>query len=499
MRELQTELHMGSKGRMPPPHLRQPLPGPGIVHPDAFGPGMRPPPGAFPPFDMLPPPEVMEQKLHAQHGEMQKLAAENQRLAATHGTLRQELAAAQHELQILHAQIGAVKSEREQQMRGLLDKIGKLQAELQAAEPIKSELQQARADAQSLVIARQELVSKAQKLNQDLQRAHMDVQQIPALMSELESLRQEYQHCRVTYDSERKLYGDHLESLKVMEKNYMTMAGEVEKLRAELTKTANIDRRTGVPYGSTGYKETEVSGHHPGGQNTYEDGYAQGRASVPGSGTTVAKAGDAPTPAAASAQSGPTPPRAGYDPPKGPAYEPPKATGYDAQRGANYETQQGHGYDLQRGPSYDARSGPNYDGQRGYSYDAQRTAGYDGTRAAAGYDPQGGFGGYDLQRGPGYDAQMQRGSAYDQARGGGYDSAARGGANPQGQVAPPNNAPYGYDARSFGYGGAVNPQGQVAAPPNNAPYGSATPPSRAVSGGYEAASLPPRGGNPLHR
>lgn len=31
----------------------------------------------------------------------------------------------------------------------------------------------------------------------------------------------------------------------------------------------------GVPYGSTGCKETEVSGHYPGGQNTYEDGYAQ--------------------------------------------------------------------------------------------------------------------------------------------------------------------------------------------------------------------------------
>ncbi|PPD89423.1 hypothetical protein GOBAR_DD13651 [Gossypium barbadense] len=49
--------------------------------------------------------------------------------------LIQELAAAQHELQILHAQIGAVTSEREQQMRSLTDKIVKMEAELQAAEP----------------------------------------------------------------------------------------------------------------------------------------------------------------------------------------------------------------------------------------------------------------------------------------------------------------------------------------------------------------------------
>ncbi|KAG4127445.1 hypothetical protein ERO13_D10G215733v2 [Gossypium hirsutum] len=84
----------------------------------------------------------MEQKLATQHVEMQRLGTENQRTAATNGTLRQELAAAQHELQILHAQIGAVTSEREQQMTSLTDKIAKMEAELQAAEPVKVELQQ---------------------------------------------------------------------------------------------------------------------------------------------------------------------------------------------------------------------------------------------------------------------------------------------------------------------------------------------------------------------
>ncbi|XP_042485304.1 protein FLX-like 2 isoform X2 [Macadamia integrifolia] len=265
---------MGSKGRAPPPHLRRPLPGPGIMHPDPFGLGIHPPPGAFPPFDMLPPPEIMEQKLAAQHVEMQTLAAENQRLAATHTTLRQELAAAQQELQRLQAQIGGMKTEKEQQMRGLMDKIAKMEVNLQTTEPVKLELQQARADAQSLIGLRQELISKVQQLSQDLQRSHGDVQQIPALMSELEGLKQEYQHCRATYDYEKKLYHDHLESLQVMEKNYVSMAREVEKLRAELSNTNNLERRTGVPYGtSTGYKENEAAEHHPVGQNAYEGGY----------------------------------------------------------------------------------------------------------------------------------------------------------------------------------------------------------------------------------
>ena len=50
-----------------------------------------------------------------------------------------------------------------------MDKIAKMEAELQSAEPVKLELQQ---------------------------RAHSDIQQIPALVSEIKSLRREYQHCR---------------------------------------------------------------------------------------------------------------------------------------------------------------------------------------------------------------------------------------------------------------------------------------------------------------
>lgn len=174
--------------------MRRPFPpGPAGLHPEAVGPAMHGLPG---PFDLLPPPQVMEQKLASQHVEMQRLATENQRLATTHGVLRQELAAAQHELQMLHAHVGSLKAEREQQMRGMLDKIAKMEAELKAAEPVKMEVQQARGEAQNLAVSREELFSKAQHLTQEIQRVHADVHQIPALINELECLRQEYQHCR---------------------------------------------------------------------------------------------------------------------------------------------------------------------------------------------------------------------------------------------------------------------------------------------------------------
>ncbi|XP_043701929.1 protein FLX-like 2 [Telopea speciosissima] len=404
---------MGSKGRAPPPHLRRPLPGPGIMHPDPFGMGIRPPPGAFSPFDMLPPPEIMEQKLAAQHVEMQTIATENQRLAATHTALRQELAAAQQELQRLQAQIGAMKTEKEQQMRGIMDKIAKMEVNLQGTEPVKLELQQARADAQSLIALRQELISKVQQLTQDLQMSHGDGQQIPALMSELEGLKQEYQHCRATYDYEKKLYHDHLESLQVMEKNYVSMAREVEKLRAELANTTNLERRTGVPYGATtGYKENEAAEHHPVGQNAYEDGYGvpQGRGPAAAAAAPAPYGGGPPGPTA----------RAGYDASRGPGYDAQRGTGYEAQRGTSYDAPRGPGYDAQRGPSYDAPRGPGYDAQRGPSYDAPRGSGYDAPPRGAG-GPQG-------QSTQGN--TVPYGSATPPARaggGGGYEASQRGG------------------------------------------------------------------------
>ncbi|XP_031399257.1 protein FLX-like 2 isoform X2 [Punica granatum] len=378
---------MESKGRLPPPHTRRPMPGPGLVRPEPFGPGMRRPPIPFLPVDMLPPPEIMEQKIAAQHVEMQRLATENQRLAATHGTLRQELAAAQHELQMLHAQIGAVKSEREQQMRNLREKIAKMEAELQSAEHVKLELKRAREEAQNLAAARQELISKVQQLNQDLQRAHTDVQQIPALMSEFENLRQEYHQCRITYDYEKKLYDDHLQQLQVMEKNYVTMTKEVEKLRAELSNSTNVDERA-VQLGPHGVASGNSGGEafvHAARRNAHEDNYGvpQGRGHLPSSAAATASAAGAanastgaPTYAGPGAQMGPTPTRPGYDTDRVPGYDPYRTgqgypqTGYNIQRVAGHDMQRGN-YDTYRGPTFATQGTLAYDPARGQMYDSQ--------------------------------------------------------------------------------------------------------------------------------
>ncbi|KAJ4909865.1 Protein FLX-like 2 [Raphanus sativus] len=298
---------MESNGRVPPPR-RPTLP----HHPNTFG-----------TFPTLPPPQLMEHKLASQHGEMQRLAIENQRLAATHGNLRQELAASQHELQMLHSQIGSMKSDGEQRMSGLADRVAKMESELRKSEALKMELQEARGEARSLVVAREELMSKVHHLTQEIQRSRSDVQQVPALMSELDGLRQEYQQCRATYDYEKKFYNDHIESLQAMEKNYMSMAMEVQKLQAQLMNTANSDRSAGVPY-NTAENDPSQSG-----VGYYGDAYqgyippppAVGTATAPNSVVGTAQypyqGGYFPSGPGYYFPRGPPPPPGSYNPPHG--------------------------------------------------------------------------------------------------------------------------------------------------------------------------------------
>jgi len=257
---------MAGRGRMPPPFARH-LPGPGMG-PEMYGPVMGPPAGHHP-LDMLPPPEVLEHKLATQNAEMQRLATENQRLAATHGALRQDLVMSQRELERLHAHISALQNDKDQQIRSFLDKIANMEADLRASESIKADLQQARSDAQNFQSARQDLTVQVQQLTQELQRAHAEVQQIPAMHTEIEALRQELQRGRAAFEYEKAASSEQAEQMQGMEKNLVSLAREVEKLRSELASTDKRGR--GAPYGGA-YSGPDAP-YPPVGQNVYGDGY----------------------------------------------------------------------------------------------------------------------------------------------------------------------------------------------------------------------------------
>lgn len=184
---------MAGRGRITPPMLpaRGPLVGGGLrPGPAGFGPGMHPG------LDGVPPQLFLEEKLSTQHAEMQRLLTENQRLAATHVALRQELAATQQEVHKIQQVLGGIQAEKDQQLRGLADRTAKMEVELRNLEPLKVELQRAQAEAQKLIGHRQELTGQVQQLTQEMHRLRNDAQQVPSLRMENDGFRQEIQRAR---------------------------------------------------------------------------------------------------------------------------------------------------------------------------------------------------------------------------------------------------------------------------------------------------------------
>ncbi|GJX01060.1 FLX-like protein 1 [Tanacetum coccineum] len=189
----------------------------------------------------IPPhPGIFEERLAVQHQDIQALLVDNQRLAATHVALKQELEAAQHELQQTDHFARNFLMEKDMQLRELYEKSAKMEHDLHGVEGMRAELMQVHADVKELTATRQKLTAQVQAMTQDLGRANADLQQVPALKSEIGGLRQELQHARAAIEHEKKGHAENYEHGQVMEKNLLTMARELEKLRAEM---ANAEKR----------------------------------------------------------------------------------------------------------------------------------------------------------------------------------------------------------------------------------------------------------------
>lgn len=192
-------------------------------------------PGSLPPH-----PVIIEERLAAQHQDIQGLLLDNQRLAATHVALKQELEAAQHELQRMAHVADSLHAERDIQMRELYEKSVRLEVDMRGVETMRAELLQVHSDVKELTAARQELTGQVQAMTQDLTRITADLQQVPALRAEIETVKQELHRARVAIEYEKKGYAENYEHGQVMEKKLVSMARELEKLRAEV---ANAEKR----------------------------------------------------------------------------------------------------------------------------------------------------------------------------------------------------------------------------------------------------------------
>lgn len=227
---------MASRGHLPPGYVGRSEQAPGMMRHGPFS-------TANWTLETLPP-ELLNNKLAAQEAEIERLAGDNHRLASTHAALRHDLVASQQDIQRLRAHIRSTQTEADIQIRVLLEKIAKMEAERSAGQSIEEDLQQAHIEAQGLLKTNQKLSVQIQQANQELEIARADIKRLPEMHTELESMKNEHQKLRTTFEYEKGWNMEKVEKLKVMEKNLIVMSRERENLRVQV---ANAERRARVP------------------------------------------------------------------------------------------------------------------------------------------------------------------------------------------------------------------------------------------------------------
>ncbi|KAI3754542.1 hypothetical protein L1987_54327 [Smallanthus sonchifolius] len=242
---------MSSRGHGPPSYGSRSTQAPGMMRHGSYPVGH----GTIEPQQT----ERGDSKLVAQSAELERLASDNQRLATTHVALRQELVATTQDIQKLKAHIGSIQTESDIQIRLLLDKIAKMEVDIQAGDNVKKELQRAHTEARALVVTRQDLIGQVEKASQELEKVRAEVEKLPEVIVELDGLRQELQKIRSVFEHEKGLNTEKAAQLELMDKDLVGMAREVERLQAEVL---NAEKRANAPNMYNGpYMNQEL--YHP--------------------------------------------------------------------------------------------------------------------------------------------------------------------------------------------------------------------------------------------
>ncbi|EPS60142.1 hypothetical protein M569_14662, partial [Genlisea aurea] len=183
----------------------------------------------------IPPPEQLDEKLSAQAAELEQLLKDNMILASSQKNLVQSVASARVEADRLRERIRSVQTEGDIEIRIKLDKYSKLEADIRSGDAIKKELREAQKEAQSLKTAKTELTAKIEQATKELDAARSNIKKIPGMHVQLDNLRQENIRLRNTFEYEKSLNMEKVEQMKKLEKKIVFAAGEVERLRAQLS------------------------------------------------------------------------------------------------------------------------------------------------------------------------------------------------------------------------------------------------------------------------
>ncbi|CAI9780000.1 unnamed protein product [Fraxinus pennsylvanica] len=214
-----------------------------------------------------PHPALLEEELEMRHVELCQLLGDNRRLVEDRIALERELGSANEEIPHMNLAIANIHGQQEVQSRELIGHCMKLEAGLRATEPLKKEVVQLRAEIQRLNSLRQDSSGQVQTLKQDLAKFQADNHQIPLLRAEISGLGQELLQARSPIDYEKNAHFELMEQRQSIEKNLVSMAHDLEKLRSE---RAHSDGRAWGAGGTYGMKFSSSDTSFP---TPYGDGY----------------------------------------------------------------------------------------------------------------------------------------------------------------------------------------------------------------------------------
>ncbi|KAK9057535.1 hypothetical protein SSX86_022371 [Deinandra increscens subsp. villosa] len=188
----------------------------------------------------LPPPSppphfvIVDRTTAFQLHQLQHLLIENQRLSELRVSLSQELAVAKHDLRHLSATAVEVKAGRDAQVREVLEKVEKMEAEVKLIGESGSELAQTLADLRKLRSVKEELGEKLSKLRGDVAKVSDERRRFPVVKSEIETMRKEIQKGRAAIEYEKRVHACNIKQSQSMENYKILMAGEIKKLQVEV-------------------------------------------------------------------------------------------------------------------------------------------------------------------------------------------------------------------------------------------------------------------------
>lgn len=179
-------------------HLLGRGPPPPTTHPD--DPLLRRRHHQLPPSRGAPPPSpavsALEDRLSAIDREIQALLLDNQRLAAVHVALRQELHQSQQDLRVAAVSASRAREAKEAELREVVDRSRHAEAAARRVEAVRSEIARVGEDVRRLSLLRDEMVQRLVGMRGELGRMRAENGQLDIVAKEINTMQHELQKGR---------------------------------------------------------------------------------------------------------------------------------------------------------------------------------------------------------------------------------------------------------------------------------------------------------------